>query len=84
MPGNASTRRYPQQLSGGQQQRVGVARALATTRPAADGRAFSAVDPVVRSSLQDDLIRLQAGLRAADRQDGLGQALMDSGADAAG
>jgi osmoprotectant transport system ATP-binding protein len=51
---------------------------------AADGRAFSAVDPVVRSSLQDDLIRLQAGLRAADRQDGLGQALMDSGADPAG
>jgi osmoprotectant transport system ATP-binding protein len=51
---------------------------------AADGRAFSAVDPVVRSSLQDDLIRLQAGLRGADRQDGLGQALMDSGADAAG
>ena len=51
---------YPNQLSGGQQQRVGLARALCTD---ADillmDEAFSALDPLIRSEMQDQLIELQ-------------------------
>ena len=52
---------YPSQLSGGMQQRVGLARALCSdTDIVLMDEAFSALDPLIRSQLQGDLLTLQA------------------------
>ena len=55
--------RYPNELSGGQQQRIGVARAFSTNSDIIlMDEPFSALDPVTRSSLQDELFQMQKEL----------------------
>jgi len=55
--------RFPHELSGGQQQRVGIARSL-ITKPEIWflDEPFSALDPLIRQEMQDELLRLQASL----------------------
>ena len=55
---------YPAELSGGEQQRIGLARALCTDPDILlMDEAFSALDPLIRSEMQDQLIDLQGRLK---------------------